>query len=317
MDLVLLDGFDLGLGTLFLIDHRAQHRDVMMNTVAPFWDGNETWLVLGGAGLFAAFPLAYATLLPALYIPIMVMLFALIFRGVAFEYRFKAARWQGLWDLSFGIGSTLAAFSQGVMLGGFIGGFKIVDNAFAGGALDWLTPFSIMSGVGLVCGYTLLGATWLIMKTTGDLQDWARAIAKRLMPIMALFMVVVSLWTPFVEPKVAARWFSFPNVILLSPVPIVTAAIFVMLWRAVERRQEAAPFALTIGLFVMAYAGLAISMYPNIIPPGISIWQAASPWDSQLFFLIGIAIMLPIILAYTAYNYWVFRGKVTGDAGYH
>ena len=314
---VLLDGFDLGLGALFLFMPEAKDRDVAIDSVAPIWDGNETWLVLGGVGLFGAFPLAYATLLPALYVPVMVMLFALIFRGVAFEYRAKAVKLRWAWDWGFAAGSTIAAFFQGVMLGAVLGGFRIEHGGFVGGPFDWVSPFALMSGAGLVCGYALLGAAWLVLKTEGGLRDWAFLVLKRLMPVLALFILLVSVWTPLQHPAIAARWFAWPNLLYLSPVPIATAVLFLTLWRAVAARRELAPFLLAIGLFALSYAGLAISLYPHIVPPEITVWQAAAPKESLEFLLIGVAVLLPIILVYTAHNYWVFRGKVRPGEGYH
>ncbi len=317
---VLLDGFDLGIGILFPFAPDSEARGVMMNTVAPIWDGNETWLVLGGVGLLAAFPLAYSVLLPALYIPILLMLVALIFRGVAFEFRFKAqeeSRW--IWDVSFSGGSALCTFMQGVILGAFIQGFEVEGFTYVGGLFDWLTPFTIMTGLGLLSGYALIGVSWIIMKTMGDIQDWAFDIAKRLLPIVLGFIVIVSLWTPLTHGEIAARWFTWPNILLLSPVPIATALLAVAYWRSLGRRSDAVPFLCAIGLFLLSYLGLAISLWPYVVPPDISIWDAASSEDTQLFLLLGVLLVLPIILFYTAWTYWVFRGKLDrGSAeGYH
>ena len=314
---VLMDGFDLGVGILFRAAPSDRDRDAMMNSVAPVWDGNETWLVLGGASLFAAFPLAYAVLLPALYLPILAMLIALIFRGVAFEFRFKAETSRYLWNWSFNLGSMLAAFSQGVILGAFIQGFVVENRQYAGGPFEWLTPFTIATGFGLVAGYGLLGATWLIMKTEGPLQAWARRMARRLLAAVIVFIALVSVWTPFFDAEIARRWFSWPNIAYLSPVPVLTALAAIGLWRAVERGAEVVPFLLAMALFLLSYGGLAISLWPNVIPPDISIWQAASPPETQVFLLVGVAFLVPAILGYTAYSYWVFRGKVAHDAGYH
>ncbi|RDD63051.1 cytochrome d ubiquinol oxidase subunit II [Ferruginivarius sediminum] len=315
---VVLDGFDLGIGILFPFAEHDQDRDIMMNSVAPIWDGNETWLVLGGGGLMAVFPVAYATILPALYLPIIVMLLALVFRGVAFEFRFKAAprnRWW--WNLAFAGGSTLAAFAQGVTLGAFIQGFQIQDNQFVGGPFDWLSAFALLTGFGLVAGYALLGATWLIMKTEGALQDWTYERTVPLMSVVLLFVLAVSAWTPFLENTIHQRWFSWPNIALLSPVPIVTALVLFQLWRAVNLRREIQPFVLSIALFLLCYLGLGISLYPTVVPHTVTVWEAASETSSLIFMLVGVAILLPIILAYTAYTYWVFRGKVQPGEGYH
>lgn len=315
---VLMDGFVLGMGMLFrTLAHEEHERDILMNSVAPIWDGNETWLVLGGAGLFAAFPLAYAVVLPALYLPLLVMLIALVFRGVAFEFRFKAERSRFLWNTAFMLGSVLATFAQGVALGAFVQGFEVAGRQYAGGALDWLTPFSLVTGVALCCGYALLGATWTIMKTEGGLQTRAYAYSRWLLFAVLGFIVVISVWVPLLDATIRARWFGWPNLVLLSPVPLLVAAVAYFMLRALGGRATYAPFLLAMALFVLGYAGLAISIWPNIIPPDVSIWQAASPPESQMFLLVGVAFLIPTILAYTAYSYWVFRGKVTRDAGYH
>jgi cytochrome bd ubiquinol oxidase subunit II len=314
---VLMDGFDLGLGILFPFAPSDQDRDIMMNSVAPIWDFNETWLVLGGAGLFAAFPLAYSVVLPALYLPLLAMLIALIFRGVAFEFRFKAQRSRFLWNLSFNLGSLVATFVQGAALGAFIQGFEVEGRNYAGGMFDWLTPFALVCGLALIAGYALLGCTWLIWRSEGDLQAWAFRLARPLLYTVVGFILLVSIWTPFLEQSIADRWFSWPNILFLSPVPAVTAGIVFMLWRAVNERREIQPFVWSMALFLISYIGLAISMWPHIIPPDITIWEAASPPESQVFLLIGMMFLIPTILAYTAFSYWVFRGKVTGKTGYH
>jgi len=314
---VLMDGFDLGIGILYPFVPREEDRDTMMNSVAPVWDFNETWLVLGGAGLFAAFPIAYAVVLPAMYLPLLVMLVALIFRGVAFEFRFKAAARRHWWNRSFFLGSLLATFAQGVVLGSFIQGIPVVGRDFAGTMLHWLTPFSLFCGLALIVGYALLGATWLIWRTIGRLQDWCFRVARRLMVMVLIGVAVVSLWTPFLLPDIAQRWFSMPNLVLLSPVPLVTAVLAVALWRAIDNGREVAPFVLSMALFALSYLGLAISLWPNLIPPGVTVWQAAAPPETQVFLLVGMAFLIPSILGYTAYSYWVFRGKVTGSFGYH
>lgn len=316
---VVLDGFDLGIGILFPFAPRDEDRDIMMGSVAPIWDFNETWLILGGAGLFAAFPLAYALLLPALYLPFLAMLLALIFRGVAFEFRFKARRSRFLWDRAFNLGSFTAAFAQGLVLGSFVQGIPVADRQFIGGPWDWLTPFSLLCGCALVCGYGLLGATWTIWRTEGELQAWARRAGKRLMLGVLVFIGLVSLWTPFLGDTIAARWFSWPNILILSPVPLVTAGFAVLLWRTLgDERFHVRPFGLAIALFIISYGGLAISLWPHIVPPSVTLWDAASPPETQVFLLVGLAFLLPTILVYTAYSYWVFRGKVTGDSSaYH
>jgi cytochrome d ubiquinol oxidase subunit II len=314
---VLLDGFDLGIGILFPFARSGEDRDLMMNSVAPIWDGNETWLVLGGTGLLAAFPLAYSTILPALYIPVLIMLIALIFRGVAFEFRFRANTNRWLWDWSFTLGSALATFAQGVVLGAFIRGFEIEGRHFAGGLFDWVNPFTLMTGAGLLAGYALLGSTWLIIKTEGRLQAWARRIAIPILAVVLAFIAVVSVWTPLMHEEIAGRWFSWPNIALLSPVPVATAALAYALFIGVRRDHELTPFLAAVGLFLLSYVGLAISIWPNVVPPDISIWEASSSPATQRFLLYGVAVVVPLILLYTAYSYYVFRGKVRADAGYH
>ncbi|HDS1777219.1 TPA: cytochrome d ubiquinol oxidase subunit II [Pseudomonas putida] len=315
---VVMDGFDLGIGMLFPFVKDARDRDVMMNTVAPVWDGNETWLILGGAALFGAFPLAYAVVLEALYLPLILMLIGLIFRGVAFEFRFKAKpAKRHLWDKAFIWGSLVATFSQGVALGAFIEGIKVVERKYAGGALDWLTPFSLFCGLGLVVAYTLLGCTWLVMKTEGPLQQRMHDVARPLALVLLVVIAVVSLWTPLAYPQIAARWFSMPNLLWFMPVPILVLVTCYGLLRAVARNAHYTPFLLTLALIFLGYSGLGISLWPNIIPPSISIWEAAAPPQSQGFMLVGTLFILPIILGYTFWSYYVFRGKVTHEGGYH
>jgi cytochrome d ubiquinol oxidase subunit II len=314
---VLLDGFDLGVGILFPFLPTDQDRDVAMSSVAPIWDGNETWLVLGGAGLFAAFPLAYAVILPGTYLPLLIMLLGLIFRGVAFEFRFKAETSRHLWDNAFHYGSLAATVAQGLVLGTFIQGFEVEDRQFVGSMLDWLTPFTLMTGAALIAGYALLGATWLIMKTEGPLQDRCYRLARGLLLAVLAFVGIVSLWTPLLDPEIAQRWFSWPNLAYLSPVPVVTALVVLALWRALARRREVLPFVLSLGLFLLSFLGLGISLWPNVIPPDISIWEAAAPPETQIFVLVGVLPLLPVILAYTAFTYFVFRGKVRPGEGYH
>ena len=315
---VVMDGFDLGIGMLFPFVKGEQDRDVMMNTVAPVWDGNETWLILGGAGLFGAFPMAYAVVLEALYLPLILMLMGLIFRGVAFEFRFKAtADKRHIWDKAFIGGSLVATFFQGVALGAFLEGFKVVDRHFAGGTLDWLTPFSLFCGVGLIVAYTLLGCTWLIMKTEGPLQQKMHDLARPLALVLLVVIGIVSLWTPIAYPQIADRWFSMPNLIWFMPVPLLVLVTFYGLLKAVARHAHYTPFLLTLVLIFLGYSGLGISLWPNIIPPSISIWDAAAPPQSQGFMLVGTLFILPFILMYTFWSYYVFRGKVTHEDGYH
>jgi cytochrome bd ubiquinol oxidase subunit II len=314
---VVMDGFDLGLGLLFPLFSARIERDTIMNTVAPVWDGNETWLVLGGGGLMAAFPLAYAVIIPAIYTPIIAMLIGLIFRGVAFEFRWRVQHERNLWDVAFAGGSWLAALAQGIALGAILQGVHVEGRRYAGGWWDWLTPFSILTGVALATGYALLGATWLVLKTEGELRDKAYRLSWFLLFAMLGAIVAVSLATPFLSIHYAERWFTWPNIVLTAPVPVAVACIAALLLRSLIDRQDNRPFALTLALFALSYAGLGISMYPYIVPQSITIAQAAAPQNSQLFMLIGVAILIPLILAYTGWAYWVFRGKVRAGMGYH
>lgn len=315
---VVMDGFDLGLGILFPFFTDKDERDVMMNTVAPVWDGNETWLVLGGAGLMAAFPLAYAVVLSALYLPMILMLLALVFRGVAFEFRFKALDHERhFWDKAFIGGSVAATFFQGVALGAFIQGNPVVGHAYAGGPFDWISPFSLFTGTGLLVAYALLGSTWLILKTEGGLQTRAYGTTRWLAWILAAVMLVVSLWTPLTDSTIAARWFSLGNLVWLAPVPLLVAAVLSLLLRALTRKAQVQPFLWALALMALGYGGLGFSLWPNIIPPAISIWDAASPPQSQGFALVGAAATIPVILIYTVWSYYVFRGKVRTGDGYH
>ncbi len=315
---VVMDGFDLGIGLLFPWFPDKEDRDVMMNTVAPVWDGNETWLVLGGAGLLAAFPLAYAVVLSAFYLPLMLMLIGLVFRGVAFEFRFKAPpERRKRWDIAFVAGSCVAAFFQGVTLGGFVQGVAVDDGRYSGGALDWLRPFPLFTGVGLMTAYVLLGSTWLILKTEGDLQQRARELAQRAVWGLLAAIVLISLWTPLSLPDVAKRWFSWPNLLWFSPVPLLVAISAWQLLRSLRTQAHWLPFLLTLMLIFLGYSGLGISLWPHVVPPGITIWEASSAPESQGFALIGAVLVMPLVLIYTAFSYWVFRGKVRRGEGYH
>jgi cytochrome d ubiquinol oxidase subunit II len=315
---VIMDGFDLGIGILFPFVRDRDDRDTMVNTVAPVWDGNETWLALGGAGLMAAFPLAYSVLLSALYIPLVLMLAGLIWRGVAFEFRFKADEThRPFWDKAFAWGSYIATFSQGASLGAFISGFQVTGASYQGGAFDWLTPFSLFTGIGLLVAYALLGSTWLIMKTEGALQRRMVALARPVTLVLIAVIGIVSLWTPLAHAEIAARWFVLPNIVLFAPVPALVLATTWTMLRVLRRETHAAPFLLALLLLFLGYSGLAISLWPNIIPPGISIREAAAPPQSMGFTLVGALFIIPIILAYTAWSYYVFRGKVRTGEGYH
>ncbi|HIL29339.1 MAG TPA: cytochrome d ubiquinol oxidase subunit II [Micavibrio sp.] len=312
---VLLDGFDLGLGALFPFAPSDKCRDKMMNSIAPFWDGNETWLVLGGGGLFAAFPLAYAIVMPAMYIPVILMLLCLIFRGVAFEFRFKSDKSRILWDYAFHFGSLGAAMMQGMILGGIVQGVTVDGRSFSGGAFDWLTAFSFMTGLGVVCGYVLLGATWLIMKTDGDTQIWARRVAKYISLFVVIFMGLVSLWVPYLDNDINLRWFGDYFYFLL-PIPVITALLFGGLIYSLKKEKEVMPFVCSLLIFFMGFLGLAVSLWPYTVPYEVTIWDSASAPESLSLMLVGVVIMLPIILAYTAYCYYIFRGKVSDEHHY-
>jgi cytochrome bd ubiquinol oxidase subunit II len=314
---VLLDGFDLGVGILYNFMPDTRSRNLVMNAIAPVWDGNETWLVLGGVAMLAAFPLAFAILIPALYFPILVMLLALVFRGVAFEFRFRDAEHKTFWDHGFFYGSLIATLAQGMMLGAFIQGFKVEGRAFAGRALDFLTPFSILTGIALVFGYALLGAGWLVLKTEDDIQARARRYGRVCLAVVVIGIVVVSLWTPLANDAVFSRWFSWPNILILSPVPIATALVAWATWRALSGASQFGGFIGAVGLFALSYIGITISLFPMIVPHHYTLTQAASPPGTQAFLLVGTLFLLPVILFYSGWSYWVFRGKVRADAGYH
>jgi len=314
---VVLDGFDLGVGILFQAFRRREDRDVMMNTVAPVWDGNETWLVLGGGGLLAVFPLAYAIILPALYMPLIIMLLALIFRGVAFEFRWRTERGRFLWDWAFSGGSLVAALAQGIALGALVQGIHVEGRAYAGGWWDWLSPFSILTGIALAVGYVLLGSTWLNMKTEGELQARARRIARVATFATLALILAVSAWTPFLNEAYHQRWFAWPTVAFSAIVPALVLAAAWSLLSGLEQGRDARPFLSAQAIFVLCYAGIGISFYPWIVPPTVTFEQAAAPDKSLAFLLVGASVLVPLILAYTAYAYWIFRGKVRHGEGYH
>ena len=314
---VVLDGFDLGIGIVFPFLKSDSDRDVAMNSVAPVWDGNETWLVLGGGGLMAAFPLAYAVVMPALYAPFIIMILALVFRGVAFEYRWRDKAHEKIRDRSFFYGSLIATFCQGIVLGAFVQGIEVDGRAYGGGWWDWLTPFTITCGIALVAGYALLGTTWLILKTEGELRETAYRYAKFSAFATLGFVGIVSLWTPFLSPEIADRWFTFPQLLFVLPVPILTAILAAILGWGLLKKKDQVAFPTSISLFALCFAGLGIGISPYIVPRAITIQEAAAPDSSLFFMLIGALILLPIIIAYTAFTYWVFRGKVDPEAGYH
>jgi cytochrome d ubiquinol oxidase subunit II len=314
---IVLDGFDLGIGILFPWGRTEEHRDQMMNTVAPVWDGNETWLVLGGGGLFAVFPLAYAVIMPALYAPIIIMLLALVFRGVAFEFRWKSHARKYLWDWAFAGGSTVATFAQGVALGALVQGIPVANRAYAGGWWDWLTPFSLLTGFALVVGYALLGATWLILKTDDDVQRLARKAAFGLALALLGLIGLVSLLTPFLNAHFMQKWFAWPAMAFVAPVPLLVLVCAYALFKGLAEKSNLMPFLAAQGLFALSYVGLLISFFPYIVPSSLTLWQAAAPDNSLRFLLVGAVVLIPIILAYTAYAYWVFRGKVQAKHHYH
>jgi cytochrome bd ubiquinol oxidase subunit II len=314
---VILDGFDLGVGILFPLAEDEREKALMMNSIAPIWDGNETWLVMGGGGLLAVFPLAYAVVMPALYMPIILMLLALIFRGVAFEYRWRTKRWKPVWDAGFFGGSLLAAFMQGIALGALVQGIKVADRSYAGGWCDWLSLFSLLTGVAVVVGYALLGATWLNLKTDGRLQLTMRNHARKLAAGTLVFIALVSLLTPFQDAVYFHRWFNLPGSLLSVVMPGAVVVLAWVLFSGLAAGKEVSPFLASLGLFVLCFIGIGISFYPNIVPPGLTIAEAAAPDSSLKFALVGTVVLVPMILAYTAYSYWVFRGKVDPDEGYH
>lgn len=314
---VVLDGFDLGIGILSPWLGGRSDRQLAINSIAPVWDGNETWLVLGGGGLLAVFPLAYAVVLPALYPLIIAMLLGLIFRGVAFEFVHRTRRWRGLWERGFFAGSLVAALAQGLALGALVKGLPVAERAFDGGPLEWLSPFSLLVALALVAGYATLGSTWLILKTEGSLQERARRLATRLGPVFVVAIGAVSLATIFVRPEYMDRWFGWPALLYSLVVPILVVVAAALLWTGIRSKRESQPFLAALALFLLSYAGLGISFYPYIVPPSLTIHEAAAPEESLQFLLVGAAVLIPMILAYTGYSYWVFRGKVRAGDGYH
>ncbi|REF28477.1 cytochrome bd-I ubiquinol oxidase subunit 2 apoprotein [Xenorhabdus cabanillasii] len=315
---IVMDGFDLGIGILYPMIKQQSDRDLMMNSVAPVWDGNETWLVLGGAGLFGAFPLAYAVILDALAIPLTIMLLGLIFRGVAFEFRFKATpAHQPIWDKAFIAGSIIATFTQGIVVGAVINGFPIENRTYTGGTFDWFSPFPLFCGFGLLIAYGLLGCGWLVMKTEGRLQQQMYGLLRPLTLLMLTVIIIISFWTPASQPAIAGRWFSFPNLLFFMPVPLLVLFSGWKLLIAKQNGSHYTPFLAALLLIFMGFSGLGISIWPNIIPPFISYEEAASPSQSLGFMLVGALFIIPIILVYTCWSYYVFRGKITHEQGYH
>ncbi|TDG04514.1 cytochrome d ubiquinol oxidase subunit II [Paraburkholderia guartelaensis] len=314
---VLLDGFDLGIGLIFPFFPREEERDMMMHAVAPVWDGNETWLVLGGAALYGAFPVVYAVALSAFYLPIVFMLICLIFRGVSFEIRGKATRTKNVWNLAFILGSAGAAFFQGVILGAYLHGIPMSGGSFSGDAFFWLQPFSLVTGLGLMATYALLGATYLVAKTEGDLQRRLHKLVWPLTLVLLVFIAVVSIWTPATDSTIATRWFDSGLMSRLIPIPFLVAIAAVLMYRSIKRRLNVAPFVIAVALVLLGYIGLLTSIWPYAIPNTLTLSDAAAPRASQVFVLVGAVIILPIIITYTTAGYWVFRGKVERGAQYH
>lgn len=313
---VLLDGFDLGCGILFPFAGSDKNRSRMMNSIAPFWDGNETWLVLGGGGLFAAFPVAYGIIMTGLYLPVIFMLFGLIMRGVAFEFRFKASSKRYVWDFFFFAGSVVAAFFQGVMLGALVQGLEASNRLYTGGPFDWLSTFSIVCGISLIIGYALLGSTWLIIKTEHKLQVWARKVSNWLLIALVLAMVVVTVFMYFSDIDALEGWFSLPGILYLAPMPIIVVVLFFLMRKDLSTEREYRPFLLTVALFLMGYIGVCFAVFPHIVPYQMTLHEAAAADTSLSFMLIGAAIMLPIILSYTGYAYYTFKGKTDHEHMY-
>ncbi|MEZ2223260.1 cytochrome d ubiquinol oxidase subunit II [Rhizobium sp. RCC_161_2] len=316
MAYVVMDGFDLGIGILFPTFEVGDERDQAMNSIAPVWDGNETWLVMGGGGLFAAFPLAYAIILPATYPLMIAMLLGLVFRGVAFEFRWRDPRHRPFWDVAFSVGSFVAALAQGITLGAILQGIHVENDAYAGGWLDWLSPFSLLTGVAVVIGYALLGATWLIWKTEGTSQSHARRVAFWVGAATLIALAAVSAATPFLAYDYWRRWFAMPGVLLTAQVPLLVLICSATFFWSLRREFERAPFLMALALFLLGFIGLGISIYPYIVPRVVTIWDAAAPRESQIFMLFGALVIIPVILVYTGWAYWVFRGKA-GVHGYH
>jgi len=305
---IILDGFDLGVGILFGTTPVEEHRQEMLNTIAPFWDGNQTWLVIIGASLFAAFPVVYAVFLGAFYIPILLLLFGLIFRGIAFEFRGRAKQMLWLWDWGFFLGSTLVAFVQGAAVGALMRGIPVIDGQFSGNALDWVHPFPILTGAGMVLGYALLGAAWLVFKGDGALRDWAYARIPRL--VVAVVIVLGTAFTvsmtfdagAIAQSNLHARTWGlvFPIIGIIALLGVLAGA---------RARRDAMPVALTALFFVAAYFTLGVMFWPYMVPYQVTVADAASPDASlQFLFYCGI-VVLPVIAVYTFGVYRVFRGK--------
>lgn len=313
---VVMDGFDLGVGIMFPYLSPGDERDQAINSVAPVWDGNETWLVMGGGGLLAVFPLAYSIILPATYPLMIAMLLGLVFRGAAFEFRWRDPRHRPLWDLVITVGSLVAALAQGITIGALLKGIRVENDAYAGGWLDWLSPFSCLTGVAVAVGYCLLGATWLIIKTEGSCQQHARRMAFWLGIVTVAVLAAVSAATPFLHNDYWKRWFAMPQILLTSQVPLLVVIVTGVFFWSLKKGREILPFLMALALFLLGFIGLCISIFPYMVPRSVTIWDAAAPHSSQLFMLVGAVFIIPLILSYTGWAYWVFRGKV-GIEGYH
>jgi cytochrome d ubiquinol oxidase subunit II len=307
---VVLDGFDLGVGILSLFAGDEDSRGIMMASLGSVWDANETWLVVLGGALFGAFPLVYGVALHALYVPVMVMIFGLIFRGVALEFHAHARR-KSLWGVAFGAGSLVAAICQGLILGAVIGGITVRDNSFVGGLWDWAYPFPLLVAVGVVFGYALLGATFLISKTTGEMLQRSYRRARVSAWAMLAAAAAVTVWTPVLHDHIASKWFSLPAFFYIATLPLGALVAFLMLMRSLHRGHEHAPFVYSLIIFLCSFSGLAISLYPYLLPPYVSISDAAASPKTLVFMLTGIGMLLPIMLIYNGYQYYVFRGKVS------
>lgn len=312
---VLLGGFDIGIGIMSVFIKNDDDRDLMISTILPVWDGNQTWLVFGGAALYGAFPLAFSIILPLMYIPLLLMVVALLFRGIAFEFRLKAIKTKRLWNNCFFFGSVCATVAQGFILGTFVRGFDFTDTGLQA-MYQWFNPFGVFCALGLICGYILLGADYLIIKTTNRLQQKSYKIATVVQYLILLGFIAVSLWSPFLDPAIKQRWFNPDNMPYLAILPILTMLFFCVHWYALKKQYEKIPFWCAIGMFVMCYIGFIISSYPYIVPREYTYMQAAAPNSSLLFMLIGACIMLPALLYYTYHSYRIFRGKVTEKIGY-
>ena len=310
---VILDGYDLGVGVLFATTRDEQFRAEMMDAIAPFWDGNETWLILVGAGLFGAFPMVYAIFLPAFYLPVALLLIGLIFRGVAFEFRYRTVGMRWVWDLGFGVGSTVVAFVQGAAIGTMVQELPVVDGAYAGSGYEWISPFSILCGLGLIIGYSLLGAAWLVLKAEGRLQAWAYRRVAILLAGTVLFVAIAFIYALLTRLHVLNRWLEVPWMLVLPVIGGV--ACLGILW-GVRRRQEGLLFPLTVVVFLTAYATMAVSFWPYMIPFSVTVADAAAPPASLEFMFWGAGVVVfPVVLIYTIWVYWIFRGKL--HKGYH